>query len=88
MEKGVRGEGTSRFIKNDFGKIPELKVSKIMEKYRYLGKSLVKKKKEKKKVTPRALHWRAKNHIIFIIHEKRFRKIKGFYNIEKSEWLL
>ena len=38
--KGVRGKGTSRFIKNDFGKVPELKVSKIMEKYRHFGKSL------------------------------------------------
>ena len=50
--KGVRGKGTSRFIKNDYGKVPELKVSKIMEKYRHLGKSLEK---------------RAKNHrIIFL----------------------
>ena len=46
------GKGTSRFIRNDYGKVPELKVSKIMEKYRHLGKSLEK---------------RAKNHrIIFL----------------------
>ena len=32
-EKGVRGKVTSRFIKNDYGKVPELKVSKIIEKY-------------------------------------------------------
>ena len=41
-------------------------VTKIIEKYRHLGKSLEKKKKKKKKkkekkVTPRALHSRAKN---------------------------
>ena len=62
--KGVRGKGTSRFIKNDYGKVPELKVSKIMEKYRHLTNALEKKKKKKrkkKKVTPRALHSRAKN---------------------------
>ena len=45
-EKGVRGKGTSRFIKNDYGKVPELKVSKIMEKYRHLGKSLEKQAKK------------------------------------------
>ena len=41
-EKGVRVKVTSRFIKNDYGKVPELKVSKIMEKYQHLGKSLEK----------------------------------------------
>ena len=46
--KGVRGKGTCRFIRNDFENVPELKVSKIMEKYRHLGKSLEKKKKKKK----------------------------------------
>ena len=30
--KGVRDKGTSRFIRNYHGKVPELKVSKIMEK--------------------------------------------------------
>ena len=57
------GKGTSKFIKNDYGKVPELKVSKIMEKYRHLTNALEKKKKKKKKkkVTPRALHSRAKN---------------------------
>ena len=30
---GVRGKGTSRFIRNDYGKVPELKVSKIIKKY-------------------------------------------------------
>ena len=50
--KGVRGKGTCRFIRNDYGNVPKLKVSKIMEKYRHLGKSLEK---------------RAKNHrIIFL----------------------
>ena len=49
---GERGKDTSRFIRNDYGKVPELKVSKIMEKYQHLGKSLEK---------------RAKNHrIIFL----------------------
>ena len=47
--KEVRGKGTSRFIKNDYGKVPELKVSKIMEKYRYLGNALEKKNKKEKK---------------------------------------
>ena len=45
-EKGVRGKGTSRFIENDYGMVPELKVSKIMEKYRHLGKSLEKQAKK------------------------------------------
>ena len=46
--KGVRGKGSSRFIKNDYGKVPELKVSKIMEKFRHLANALGKKKKKKK----------------------------------------
>ena len=45
--KGVRGKGTSRFIKNDYGKVPELKVSKIMEKYRHLTNALEKKTRVK-----------------------------------------
>ena len=47
--KGVRGKGTSRFIKNDYGKVPKLKVSKIFEKYRHLGKTLEKNKIKKRK---------------------------------------
>ena len=69
--KGVRGKGTCRFIRNDFENVPELKVSKIMEKYRHLGNAL-----EKKKVTPRALHSRAKKKVVnlmdLVIVEIRF----------------
>ena len=30
---GIKGKGTSRFMKNHYEKVPELKVSKIIEKY-------------------------------------------------------
>ena len=42
--KGLRGKGTSRFMKSDSKKFPELKLSKIVEKYRTLTKCLEKKK--------------------------------------------
>ena len=74
--KGVRGKGTSRFIKNDYGKVPELKVSKIIEKYRHLTKCLEKKKK--KKVSPRGLCSRAKNHRKISNFDKMSGK-KGFW---------
>ena len=46
--KGVRDKGTSRFIRNYHGKVPELKVSKITEKYQNLTKCLeITKEKEK-----------------------------------------
>ena len=47
-------------IKNDYGEDPGQKVSKIIKEYGHLTKCLEKKKK-KKKLTPRALHSRAKN---------------------------
>ena len=31
--KGVRGKTISRFIINDYGKVPELKESKLIKKY-------------------------------------------------------
>ena len=46
-------------IKNDYGEDPGLKVSNIIKEYGHLTKCLEKKKK--KKLTPRALHSRAKN---------------------------
>ena len=43
-----RGKGTPRFLRNDYGKVPELKVSKIIGKYRHLTECMEKKKEKKK----------------------------------------
>ena len=48
----------------DYGEVPDLQASKIIEKYKDLSKGLEKKKNNlhyRKKVTPRALASRAKN---------------------------
>ena len=79
-----RGKGISRFIRNDYGKVPELKVSKIIEKYRHLTKCLEKKKRKKSvlEVCVHELKIIEKYQILTKCQEKKGFGKKGFRGYE------